>query len=55
LGELIAERTHAGLVAAIARGHKGGRPSKMDRSALKMAMTALEFAHLLSTLIMFIL
>lgn len=35
--ELIAERTHAGLVAARARGRKGGR----DRSALKMAMTAL--------------
>ena len=40
--ELIAERTHAGLAAARARGRKGGRPRKMDRSTLMMAMTALE-------------
>lgn len=39
--ELIAERTHAGLAAARARGRKGGRPRKMDRPALKMAMTAM--------------
>ena len=39
--ELIAERTHAGLAAARARGRKGGRPRKMDRSALMMAMAAL--------------
>lgn len=40
--ELIAERTHAGLAAARARGRKGGRPRKMDRSTLIMAMTAME-------------
>ena len=39
--ELIAERTHAGLASARARGRQGGRPRKMDRSTLAMAMTAL--------------
>jgi DNA invertase Pin-like site-specific DNA recombinase len=40
--ELIAERTRAGLEAARARGRKGGRPRKMDRATLMMAMKALE-------------
>lgn len=39
--ELIAERTHAGLASARARGRQGGRPRKMDPSTLAMAMTAL--------------
>ena len=39
--ELIAERTHAGLAAARARGHMGGRPRKMDKFALIMAMNTL--------------
>ena len=39
--ELIAERTHAGLASARARGRQGGRPRKMDHSTLTMAMTAL--------------
>lgn len=39
--ELIAERTRAGLAAARARGRKGGRPRKMDRATLTMAMTAM--------------
>ena len=39
--ELIIERTKAGLVAARARGRKGGRPRKMNASALKMAMAAM--------------
>ena len=39
--ELIVERTQAGLAAARARGRKGGRPCKMDRTTLMMAMTAL--------------
>jgi DNA invertase Pin-like site-specific DNA recombinase len=39
--ELIAERTKAGLVAARARGRKGGRPRKMDRATLQMAMAAM--------------
>ena len=39
--ELIAERTRAGLAAARARGRKGGRPRKMDRATLTMAMVAM--------------
>jgi DNA invertase Pin-like site-specific DNA recombinase len=39
--ELIAERTRAGLAAARARGRNGGRPRKMDRSTLMMAMSAM--------------
>ena len=39
--ELIAERTAAGLAAARARGRMGGRPRKMDRATLIMAMAAM--------------
>ena len=39
--ELIAERTRAGLAAARARGRLGGRPRKMDRAMLRMAMNAM--------------
>ena len=39
--ELIAERTRAGLAAARARGRLGGRPRKMDRTMLQMAMSAM--------------
>jgi DNA invertase Pin-like site-specific DNA recombinase len=39
--ELISERTRAGLSAARARGRNGGRPRKMDRALLRMAMTAM--------------
>jgi len=39
--ELIVERTQAGLAAARARGRKGGRPRKMDKNTLKMAMVAM--------------
>lgn len=39
--ELIAERTRAGLAAARARGRKGGRPRKVTRTTLQMAMTAM--------------
>ena len=39
--ELIAERTRAGLAAARARGRQGGRPRKMDRAMLQMAMNAM--------------
>ena len=39
--ELIAERTRAGLAAACARGRMGGRPRKMDRATLTMAMAAM--------------
>lgn len=35
--ELLKERTRAGLKAARARGHKGGRPRKLDASSLNMA------------------
>jgi DNA invertase Pin-like site-specific DNA recombinase len=39
--ELIIERTRAGLAAARARGRKGGRPRKMDKATLTMAMAAM--------------
>jgi DNA invertase Pin-like site-specific DNA recombinase len=39
--ELIVERTHAGLRAARARGRLGGRPRKMTRATLLMAMSAM--------------
>ena len=39
--ELIAEHTRAGLSAARARGRKGGRPRKITRTTLQMAMTAM--------------
>ena len=39
--ELIAERTRAGLAAARASGRMGGRPRKMDRAMLHMAMSAM--------------
>ena len=39
--ELIAERTHAGLASAKARGRQGGRPRKMDRATVMMAMAAM--------------
>jgi DNA invertase Pin-like site-specific DNA recombinase len=39
--ELVAERTHAGLAAARARGRMGGRPRKMNRSILLMAVAAM--------------
>lgn len=39
--ELIVERTRAGLAAARARGRKGGRPRKMDKATLTMAMAAM--------------
>ena len=39
--ELIAERTRAGLAAARARGRAGGRPRKMDRTMLRIAVPSL--------------
>jgi DNA invertase Pin-like site-specific DNA recombinase len=39
--ELIRERTRAGLLAARARGRRGGRPRKMTLETLHMAMAAL--------------
>ncbi len=39
--ELIIERTNAGLAAARARGRLGGRPRKMDKATLTMAMAAM--------------
>ena len=38
---LIRERTHAGLAAARARGCLGGRPRKMTKATLRMAMAAM--------------
>jgi len=39
--ELIRERTRAGLAAARARGRRGGRPRKMTKATLRMAMAAM--------------
>jgi len=39
--ELIRERTQAGLAAARARGRRGGRPRKITKEVLRMAMAAL--------------
>lgn len=39
--ELLIERTQAGLMAARARGRKGGRPRKMDKISLQMAIRAM--------------
>jgi len=39
--ELIRERTRAGLAAARARGRLGGRPRKVTKEVIKMAMVAL--------------
>ena len=39
--ELIRERTRAGLAAARARGRRGGRPRKVTKEVLRMAMAAL--------------
>jgi DNA invertase Pin-like site-specific DNA recombinase len=39
--ELIRERTRAGLAAARARGRLGGRPRKMTKESLRMAMSAM--------------
>jgi DNA invertase Pin-like site-specific DNA recombinase len=39
--ELIVERTHAGLIAARARGRMGGRPRKMDVATLRMASASM--------------
>jgi DNA invertase Pin-like site-specific DNA recombinase len=38
---LIRERTRAGLAAARARGRLGGRPRKMTKATLRMAMAAM--------------
>jgi DNA invertase Pin-like site-specific DNA recombinase len=47
--ELIRERTVAGLAAARARGRKGGRPAKMDKATLAIAMAALKDQRSVST------
>jgi DNA invertase Pin-like site-specific DNA recombinase len=39
--ELISERTRAGLVAARARGRKGGAPFKMTKAKLRLAQLAM--------------
>jgi DNA invertase Pin-like site-specific DNA recombinase len=47
--ELIRERTVAGLAATRARGRKGGRPAKMDKATLAIAMAALKDQKSVST------
>ena len=51
--EIIVERTRAGLIAAAARGRRGGRPAALDESKIRAAkamlasgtMTAAEIAR----------
>ena len=51
--EIIVERTRAGLIAAAARGRRGGRPAALDESKIRAAkamlasgtMTASEIAR----------
>ena len=40
--ELIRERTNAGLVAARARGRKGGRKFSMTKAKVRMAQAAMK-------------
>lgn len=40
--EIIQQRTRAGLKAALARGRKGGRPSKLDDEAISAARAMLK-------------
>ena len=40
-GELISERTKAGLESARARGRKGGRPFKMTPAKVSLAMASM--------------
>ncbi len=47
--DLIIERTRAGLKAARARGRKGGRPRKVTKQVLKMAMTAMSDRNSIAT------
>lgn len=42
---LIRERTMAGLIAARARGRKGGRPKALDQEKFKMALQLYEDKH----------
>jgi DNA invertase Pin-like site-specific DNA recombinase len=39
--EIIVERTRAGLLAAAARGRRGGRPAALDESKIRAAKAML--------------
>jgi DNA invertase Pin-like site-specific DNA recombinase len=39
--EIIVERTRAGLMAAAARGRRGGRPAALDESKIRAARAML--------------
>ena len=39
--EIIVERTRAGLIAAAARGRRGGRPAALDESKIRAAKAML--------------
>ena len=39
--EIIVERTRAGLIAAAARGRRGGRPAALDDSKIRAARAML--------------
>jgi DNA invertase Pin-like site-specific DNA recombinase len=44
--EIIVERTRAGLVAAAARGRRGGRPAALDESKIRAAKAMLASGNL---------
>ena len=47
--EIIIERTRAGLVAAAARGRRGGRPAALDESKIRAARAMLASGEMSAT------
>jgi DNA invertase Pin-like site-specific DNA recombinase len=47
--EIIVERTRAGLVAAAARGRKGGRPAALDEAKIRAAKAMLASGNMSAT------
>jgi DNA invertase Pin-like site-specific DNA recombinase len=47
--EIIAERTRAGLIAAAARGRRGGRPAALDDAKIRAARAMLASGNMSAT------
>jgi DNA invertase Pin-like site-specific DNA recombinase len=47
--EMIVERTHAGLIAAAARGRRGGRPPALDEAQIRAAKAMLASGEMSAT------